>query len=139
MEEYAILNLDQSRIENILFEYFFKGYGPSGRAKIQPTFKVECNVKNKIGLVFSAKSVEFILEYYTPVDSLNGAICNKINLSLRDFNNIINEIVSSDGYEIDYLDIKSINDYSDKKEKFAYVEYKLKKKEKVKTKKKGWR
>ena len=139
MKEYAILRLEPSRIEKILFEYYFKDYGPAGKAKIEQTFKVACNVKNKIGLISSVKSAEFVLEYYTPVSSLDGAMCEKISLSLNDFNNIINEIVSSQGYEIDYLDIRSINNYSEGKEVLTCLEYNLKKKTKVKTKKKGWR
>ena len=138
MEEYAILNLDHSRIEKILFEYYFKDYGPAGKEKIGKTFHVECNVKNKIGLISLTKSVEFLAEYYTPVDSLAGAICEKIAFSLTDFNNIINEIVGIHGYKIDYLEIESKNNSNDK-EVLDCLKYNLKKKEKVKTKKKGWR
>ena len=41
MEEFAILRLEHSRIEKILFEYYSKDYGPNGKAKIEKTFKVD--------------------------------------------------------------------------------------------------
>lgn len=145
MKESATLRLEPSRIEKILFDYYFKDLDQVAKNKIEKTFKVKCNVKTKISLISISKSAEFVVEYYTPINSLGGAICQKIVLSLSDFNNIINEIVSSNGYEIDYLDIESIkypninyaNFSSTGKETLACIEYNLKKKEKEKIKARG--
>ena len=69
MKEKATLLLEPTQIENILFEHLFGSYDERTKNQIANTFKIEYKVTNKVGLISHAKSVNFVLEYYTPVES----------------------------------------------------------------------
>ena len=137
MEERSILILNKEQIEQILFEYYFSEYDERIKEQILKSLKLNYKITIQYVVTETIKTIKFILKYKIPIDSLDNFVHNEIILSLNDLNNIINEKLSNEEYKVDRAYIDSGFSLSDKRLKC--IKYYLKKNEKVKTKKKGWR
>ena len=138
MEESASIVLDYKDIENILFDYYFGLYTPEAKKQVDETGKMLCNIKTKKGLLKTERSYNFILMYEKPIKSLEHSMTVKKDVTLTDLWNIINEKISDNGYEIDEVDDNLIYGLQESSsDRLNFLTFHLKKKEKVKTKKKG--
>ncbi|MBE6139054.1 MAG: hypothetical protein E7174_00915 [Firmicutes bacterium] len=138
MEESASIVLDYKDIENVLFNYCFKNSDQETKKQIENTGQMLCNIKTKKGIVTTKKHINFILMYERPVESLGYPMTEKVDVSLTELCNIINETISDRGYEIDEIDDNLIYGLEENSSgRLNFLTFHLKKKEKVKTKKKG--
>lgn len=140
MEESASIVLYYKDIEDILFNYYFEDSDLETIKQIKNTRQMLCNIKTKNGVLKTAHYINFTLMYRKSIESLNKDITEKIDVSLTDLWNIINEKISDKGYEIDDIDSKFIYPFGENSVKrLEFITFHLKKKENVKTKKRGWR
>lgn len=138
MEESASIVLYYKDIENILFDYYFDESHPEIKKQIENTGKMLCNIKTKKGIVTTKRYINFILMYERPIKSLGHSMTVKKDVTLTDLWNIINEKISDNGYEIDEVDDNLIYGLQESSsDRLNFLTFHLKKKEKVKTKKRG--
>ena len=140
MEERATIVLYHKDIEEILFDYYFGESHPEVKKQIENTGKMLCSIKEKKGLVTTKTYIDFILMYRMPIKSLGKDITEEIDVSLTDLWDIINEKISNQGYEIDDVEDNLIYGFGENSsDRLNFLTFHLKKKEKVKTKKRGWK
>lgn len=132
MEERGNLNLDRKTLKSILCNNYIK-MDYKINQEVYDTAELEIKF---LEIKEHKKVVQFIIKYIKTIDSLSLPIVKEYIISQDELNNIINDNLSSEGYEIDTFDYDV-----DKNDKsfLNSIEYKLKKKEKVKTKKRGWK
>ena len=140
MQESASIELYYNDIEDVLFKYYFKASDSETKKQIENTGKMLCNIKTKKGLVTTKKYIDFKLIYQSPIESLECSITEQIDVSLTELCDIVNETISDRGYEIDEIDDNLIYGFGENSsDRLNYLTFYLKKKEQVKTKKKGCR
>lgn len=138
MEESASIVLYYKDIEKILFDYYFGESHPTIKQQIEETGKMLYDIKTKKGLVTTKTYINFTLMYDKTIESLGKKMTEKINVSLTELCNIINEKISDQGYEICDIDDNLIYSFGkNTKSDLNFITFYLKNKEKVKTKKKG--
>ena len=138
MTESASIVLWRKDIEDILFDYYFGKSHPNIKKQIEETGKMYCSIKTKKGLITEKRYIDFTLMYEIIVESLGKSIKEQKTVSLTELWNIINEKISDKGYEIDYIEDNLTYGFDENTEPgLNFITFYLKKKENVKTKKKG--
>lgn len=138
MRESASIVLYRKDIEDILFDYYFGESHPNIKKQIEETGKMYCSIKTKKGLVTDKRYIDFTLMYDIIVESLGKAITEQVTVSLTELWNIVNEKIAAQGYEIDEIDDNLTYGFGENTEPgLNFITLYLKKKENVKTKKKG--
>ena len=138
MKESASIVLYCKDIEDILFDYYFGESHPNIKKQIEETGKMYCSIKDKKGIITTKRHIDFTLMYEIINESLGKSITEQITVSLTELWNIINEKIAYQGYEIDEIDDQLIYGFGENTEpRLNFITFYLKKKENVKTKKKG--
>ena len=139
MKERATLVLSEEQIKNILASYYLSNIDLKTNEQIIKSLRLDYKIITKK----TGMNIDFILTYEKKIESLDVDINKEFVVSIEDLNNIINEKFAEEGYEIDSLE-EHLRSESNPAERtgvsdFKYIKYNLKKNEKVKIKKKGWR
>jgi len=138
MKESASIVLYRKDIEKILFDYYFGESHPKIKKQIEETGKMYCSIKTKNGYKKDKRYIDFTLSYEIIVESLENSIIEQKTVSLTELCDIVNLKIAAQGYEIDKIDENLIYGFSENAEPgLNFITFSLKKKEKVKTKKKG--
>lgn len=138
MTERATLILSDEQIKNILASYYLSDIDLNTNEQIIKSLELSYKIiTKKIGM-----TIEFILAYKKNV-KLVGDINKEFVISIEDLNDIINEQLAEEGYEVfsmeEHLSSNKNSVEPSVIRDAKYIKYNLKKKQKVKTKKKGWR
>ena len=140
MEERATLTLNSEEIKNILFKHYFGDYFDNVKEKIIETLIMDYKIVNENQFGKIRKNIYFIIKYEKQLATLDKSITREIIIDLKELTNIINDKISNEGYEIATLRENIMYGTKDNsKDKLNFITYNLKKKEKVKTKKRGWK
>lgn len=135
MKESTSIVLYRKEIEDILFDYYFKECGIDTKNR-DKNINLIYNIESKTGVLKTTTKIEFEFNYKQTVESL--IINRKFIITLSDLCDIINEKISSEGYEIDNVTDNLIYGFEDNaKPNLNFLTFYLKKKEKAKTKMKG--
>lgn len=138
MKESASIVLYRKDIEDILFDYYLGNSHPKIKKQIEETGKMYCSIKDKKGIVTTKRYIDFTLMYEIIVENLGKPITEQITVSLTELWNIVNEKISDKGYEIDEINETLKYGFGEEtKPELFFITFYLKKKENVKTKKKG--
>ena len=129
MEERATLTLNCEEIKNILFKYYFGEH-----KEIVENGKMTYELLRAEGGSMYAMDINFILSYDEKIESLNCSINREFIVGLYDLTKIIKEQILDYTYKVE-----SLYKYVDDDDNLSCITYKLSKKEKVKTKKRGWK
>ena len=136
MKEKATFTLGIEQIREILTDYYFKNVDKKIMNKIQFSYEVirkDCFVTIK-------NQVIFVIKYSEYIESLGNSITKELVITEKDLNNIINEKLSNEGYQIDTLDMDIVAiSKSEDKYGIKSITYILNEKEKAKIKRKGWK
>ena len=139
MKERATLILSEEQIKKILFFHYLAELD----SKTNDDIFNNLEFVSKIKYDRKGTHISFILEYKKHIESFDGNITKEFIVSIEDLNNIINERLIEEEYEIESLEEHLLTDENSIEpsaiRNFKYIKYNLKKKQKVKTKKKGWR
>lgn len=145
MKERATLILNEEQIKRILFYYYIATTPASSEMDEEIDEEMLNDLKFESKIIYNKKGmhIDFILTYKDQIESLDADVEKEIIISIEDLNNIINKRLAEEEYEIDTLEEHLSNNVNSVEPSairdFKYIKYNLKKKQKVKTKKKGWR
>jgi len=145
MKESATLILNEEQIKRILFYYYIATTPASSEMDEEIDEEMLNDLKFESKIIYNKKGrhIDFILTYKNQIESLDADVEKEIVVNIDDLNNIINQRLTEEKYEIDSLEEHLSTEFNQGERtfenSFRYIKYNLKKKEKVKTKKKGWR
>ena len=138
MKERTTLSLDYEEIKNILFKHYFGEYFDNVKEKIVETLIMDHRIVNENHFGKIRKNIYFTIRYQNQLATLGKSVIREIVIDLKELTNIINDKISNEDYEIETLTENICYGLKgNSKDKLNFITYNLKKKEKVKTKKKG--
>lgn len=135
MEEKTTLTLDYKAIKNILAKhYFWIDYQTKEESYDTTNLEIKFIEKGR-----TKKIAQFILTYEKIIDPLSSPIKKQYIISQDDFNNIIDQNLLNEGYKIDDFEYMIRYGLNNGATMLNCIKFKLKKREKTKTKTRGWR
>ena len=135
MEQKETLIINNEELKSILAKYcFWQDYQTKEDCCMSTSLQIETKDKKN-----NQSDIQFILKYEKKLDSFNEPLRKEYVITKNEVINILNENLLNDGYKIDDFDCNIINGLNCSNKKLNFISLELKKIEKEKTKKRGWK